>query len=113
VRLFKWIRRIAAKILNSYGPVRCVIVVAGDSLPPVLPYRNLVLAQDDGENWCLGMQCPCGCNDTIELLLVPEGKPRWDVVIDDQGRLTLEPSVWRASGCRSHFWIRKGRIYWC
>lgn len=111
--LFKWARRIAAKILNSCGPARCVIVVEGDSLPQVLPYRNLILAQDDGENWCVGMHCPCGCSDMIELFLVREGKPRWDLVIDDQGRPTLEPSVWRASGCRSHFWIRKGRVYWC
>ncbi|MDM9644782.1 DUF6527 family protein [Rhizobium sp. S163] len=28
-------------------------------------------------------------------------------------RPTLHPSVWRNSGCRSHFWVRRGRIAWC
>ena len=113
MRLFKWGRRIAGKFLDSYGPVRSVVAVDGDSLPSVLPYRNLVLARDDGENWCVGLRCPCGCDDTIELLLVREGRPRWDIIIDGHGRPTLNPSIWRSSGCCSHFWVKGGRIVWC
>ncbi|WP_318030080.1 DUF6527 family protein [Rhizobium ruizarguesonis] len=61
----------------------------------------------------VGMRCPCGCGDTIELLVAAETKPRWDVTIDEVRRPTLHPSVWRQKGCRSHFWIRRGRVHWC
>ncbi|WP_407119579.1 DUF6527 family protein [Bradyrhizobium sp. LMG 9283] len=46
-------------------------------------------------------------------MLLDEVKPRWDVVVDAEGRVSLHPSVWRRTGCRSHFWIRKGKVVWC
>ncbi|WP_425373246.1 DUF6527 family protein, partial [Klebsiella pneumoniae] len=33
--------------------------------------------------------------------------------VDGKGRPTLYPSIWRTTGCRSHFWVRIGRIHWC
>lgn len=111
--LFKWGRVVVGKLLDIYGPARTLIVIDGDSLPTTLPYRNLVLARDDGEDWCVGMQCPCGCGDTIELLVIQEARPRWDIAIDGKGQPTLTPSIWRTSGCHSHFWIKEGRIIWC
>ncbi|WP_420496783.1 DUF6527 family protein [Szabonella alba] len=59
------------------------------------------------------MRCPCGCGDIIELLVIAEAKPRWDVGADRERRPTLSPSVWRKTGCRSHFWVRRGRVQWC
>ncbi|WP_335339444.1 DUF6527 family protein [Bradyrhizobium sp. CCGE-LA001] len=50
---------------------------------------------------------------TIELLVVPEAKPRWDVSIDVKQRPSLKPSVWVQRGCRSHFWLKGGRVQWC
>lgn len=100
-QIFEWLR-----------PARKVIILAGDVLPYKLPKRNLVLLKDDDENWSVGFRCPCGCGDAIELLLLPSVKPRWDIQIDGGGRPTLFPSVLRISGCRSHFWLRRGRIEW-
>jgi hypothetical protein len=88
-------------------------VTEGDSLPKRLPGRNLVLARDGDEDWCVGMRCPCGCGETIELLLIREAKPRWDLLVDPSGRPSLKPSVWLQTGCRSHFWLRRGRVEWC
>lgn len=105
----KWWRN----TLERFGPRRRLRVIEGDSLPARLPRRDLVLARDDGEDWCVGMRCPCGCGYAIELLVVAEAKPRWDVKVDANGVSTLTPSVWRQKGCGSHFWIRAGRIYWC
>ena len=96
-----------------FGPRRRLIVVKGDSLPKAMPRRDLVLACDDGEDWCVGMRCPCGCGDVIELLVIAEAKPRWDAAVDQRGRPSLSPSVWRQKGCRSHFWLRHGRVEWC
>lgn len=107
------IRRWWRDLWERVAPARRVRIIEGDSLPPKLPRRDLVLARDDDEDWCVGLRCPCGCRATIELLVVPEAKPRWDLAIDAKGRPSLSPSVWRKTGCRSHFWLRAGRVRWC
>lgn len=109
MKLPRWIRR----AWDRFGPRRGLQVIAGDSLPRHLPRRDLVLARDDGEDWCVGMRCPCGCDTTIELLVIREARPRWDLTLDTSGRPSLKPSVWLQSGCKSHFWLRRGRVEWC
>jgi hypothetical protein len=109
MNIVSWFR----KLWDRHGPARRLIVVEGDSLPKKLPRRNLVLARDDGDDWSVGMRCPCGCGSTIELMVLPEAKPRWSVRVDDDGRASLHPSVWKQTGCRSHFWVKNGRIHWC
>lgn len=104
-----WWRRLKARV----SPARHLHVIAGDSLPKRLPRRNIILARDGGEDWCVGMRCPCGCGKTIELLLIQEARPRWDLSIDSKTRPSLSPSVWVQTGCRSHFWVRRGRVEWC
>lgn len=96
-----------------FAPRRSLVVIEGDSLPKRMPRRDLVLARDDGEDWSVGMRCPCGCGDIIELLVIEEAKPRWDIAVDGNGRPSLSPSVWRRKGCRSHFWLRQGKVQWC
>ena len=109
MRWFRAWRRLVDRML----PARRVSVIAGDSLPPILPHRDIVLARDDGDDWCVGMRCPCGCGQAIELMLIQEVTPRWDLSVDRLGRPTLQPSVWLQRGCQSHFWVRGGRIQWC
>jgi hypothetical protein len=105
----KWLRC----AWDKFGPRRGLQVVEGDSLPERLPRRDLALAREGDEDWCVGMRCPCGCGETIELLLIREAKPRWDLLVDPSGRPSLKPSVWLQRGCRSHFWLRHGRVEWC
>jgi hypothetical protein len=108
-RISRWWRDTWARL----GPPRRLRVIESDSLPSRMPKRDFVLARDDGEDWCVGMRCPCGCGHVIELLVVAEAKPRWDLIVDAKGRPTISPSIWLRNGCRSHFWIREGRVYWC
>ncbi|MET4803607.1 DUF6527 family protein [Bradyrhizobium sp. LB11.1] len=98
---------------DGIRPDRRIQIIEGDSLPSKLPKRDLVLAREDDEDWCVGLRCPCGCGTNIELLVVQEAKPRWDISIDAKRRPTLKPSVWVQRGCRSHFWLRDGRVIWC
>lgn len=104
----RWLRRILARL----APPRRLRVVESDSLPERLPWRDVVLARDGDEDWCVGMRCPCGCGRTIELLVIPEAKPRWDISVDRKRRPSLSPSVWLQKGCRSHFWLKAGRVQW-
>ncbi|MGD9804306.1 MAG: DUF6527 family protein [Hyphomicrobiaceae bacterium] len=109
MKVVRWLRR----FWDDYGPARRLQVIEGGTLPAPLPHRDLVLTRDDGEDWSVGMRCPCGCGAAIELMILPGANPRWSVQVDEAGRPTLHPSVWRRKGCRSHFWVRRGRIQWC
>lgn len=104
-----WWRRLVATLT----PRRSLKVVDGDTLPKKLPLWTLVMARDDGDDWSVGMRCPCGCGQRLEMMVLKEVKPRWDVSMDSHGYVSLHPSVWLREGCRSHFWIRSGKIVWC
>lgn len=105
---FEWLEMVR----EWFAPARKVLVQIGDTLPANMPKHDLILLKDDGEDWSVGFCCPCGCGEVIELLLLPDVAPRWDIRIDQRGRPTISPSVWRATGCRSHFWLHDGRIRW-
>jgi Family of unknown function (DUF6527) len=104
-----WWRRLS----DTIGPRRKLRIIEGDTIPDRLPFRDLLLAREDGEDWCLGLRCPCGCGKRLEMMLLKEVTPRWDLVIDHHGRVSLHPSVWLRTGCRSHFWVREGKVVWC
>ena len=46
-------------------------------------------------------------------LYVPGDRPGWKLRDHWDGTASLAPSVWRKVGCKSHFWLRKGRVEWC
>ena len=92
---------------------RSVIQLNGDSLPDKMPIRSIVVAIEDDEIWCVGLKCPCGCGYTIELPIIKEAKPRWDININSQNQISLFPSVFLKKGCKSHFWIKNGKITLC
>lgn len=109
MRIPQWLRR----SWDRYGPARRLVTIAGDTLPQRLPQRDLVLARESGEDICVGMRCPCGCGHAIQLATFDVARPRWDITVDRNGRPSLHPSVDMKKGCRSHFWVRGGRIIWC
>lgn len=78
-----------------------------------LKARTLYVVTEDGEPWSVAMLCPCGCGETLHMNLLPDERPVWRLTVHDDGSSTLHPSVNRIKGCRSHFWLRKGRVYWC
>lgn len=106
-------KKLLLRVFDFIAPPRVLKVVEGDSIPDQVPIRNLVLAREDDEDWCVAMRCPCGCGRKIELLIIKEAEPRWDLHVDLKGRPTLSPSVWLRDGCSSHFWVRAGRVRWC
>lgn len=60
----------------------------------------------------LVLACPDGCGDTLTVNLDRKAGPAWRLYRRDRG-ISVFPSVWRESGCRSHFVIWHGRILWC
>ena len=112
MKMLTWIEIGLQALRNWLTPRRKVHIQTGDTLPAVLPARDLVLLEDNGENWSVGFRCPCGCGDVIELLLLPEVEPRWDIEFNARRQPSLSPSVWKATGCKSHFWLKQGKIIW-
>ena len=103
---------LALSLADKHCAPRRLQVAPGEFVPAGMPWRGIVLVRDAGEDWSVAFRCPCGCGRTIELLVVPEGAPRWDLKIGSLGEPTLHPSVWLKDGCRSHFWLRGGRVHW-
>lgn len=86
--------------------------IAIDELPDSLKQQRLYLI---GERtpWSAALLCPCGCGEIIHLSLLQDEFPSWRVTFDRDALPTLQPSVWRTKGCRSHFFLRHGSIVWC
>lgn len=59
------------------------------------------------------LRCPCPLGETIRLSLMTSQFPSWTITSDWRGRPNVIPSVRQLDGCRSHFWIRHGRVTWC
>ncbi len=89
-----------------------VVPGEGDTLPARIQRQRLIHMMEAGESWSVGFHCPCGCGDVIELLLLSTVNPHWTLSVDRLDRPTLHPSVWKSTGCRSHFWVKNGQIIW-
>lgn len=107
-----WVRDTWQALKAWAAPTRRVAAVVEGDTPTSLPRRNLVLLTEGGEPWSAVMLCPCGCGQRVELPLLPQVKPRWRLEVDSQGLPTLHPSVWLTCGCKSHFFLLKGKIIW-
>ncbi|MCS6115937.1 DUF6527 family protein [Shewanella baltica] len=57
------------------------------------------------------MLCPCGCKSKINLNLIHSDKPTWTIKFDNK-MPTIKPSIWRTVGCKSHFFLRSGKVVW-
>ena len=65
-----------------------------------------------GVDRSLTMVCPDGCGETLTINLDRRSGPAWRFYIEEQA-VSLFPSVWRHTGCCSHFIVWRSRIYWC
>src|SRR5580698_8418642 len=63
--------------------------------------------------WSAALLCPCGCMETIHISLLENDSPSWSLHIGQRNKPSLEPSIWRKEGCRSHFYLSRGQIVWC
>jgi len=57
------------------------------------------------------MLCPSGCGEEIVINLDERAGPAWSFYNNERG-VTLYPSIWRGSSCRSHFIIWNDRVFW-
>lgn len=70
---------------------------------------DVVLVTRGKPRWLL-LRCPCGCGQEIPLNLDARAGKAWRLYRGSTSGLTLFPSVWRDTGCESHFVIWRNRI---
>jgi hypothetical protein len=106
------VRRRTSDFVSKRFGRRYLLTTVEGAFPAKLKHRRVYVLTEDGTPWQASMICPCGCGKTLELNLLPDERPVWRYSADKKGRVSLLPSVWRQVGCRSHFWLRNGRIMW-
>jgi hypothetical protein len=99
--------KLPRKKLKPYRSVRV------EEMPDTVKPLTVYLCGEGEHLWAAAMLCPCGCKEVIQLNLLKQARPRWSVQEHKDGSVSLMPSVWRQKGCRSHFFVRQGRIDWC
>jgi hypothetical protein len=96
------------------GNKKIYLIETASTIPKpeeVQHHKIICIGVDDNFKWAC-MKCPCGCDELLTLSLMRSHYPNWSLVIDKKHRPTLSPSVVNRKGCKSHFWIRKGKIIW-
>ena len=81
---------------------------------PEFPNNKVLYVEGNeklGDYWYALLKCPCGCEENIMLNLMDDAKPCWKVSIDNSD-FSISPSIWRIKNCKSHFWLRNGKIIW-
>jgi len=58
------------------------------------------------------LQCPCGCGESLHLNLMTSRDPCWELYIGANASATFKPSLWKKTGCRSHFHLVEGKVRW-
>jgi hypothetical protein len=107
MRLWQWV---ASWFRRSPKPLR---TIHQEELPEQLDAGAVYVLGEGQHKWFVAMACPCGCGDTVQVSLLADAKPRWRLIEHGDQTISLEPSVWRRVGCRSHFFLRRGLIEWC
>lgn len=71
---------------------------------------DAVLIERVQPRWLL-LSCPCGCGDEFPINLDPRAGPAWRLYMSKYTGISLYPSVWRESGCESHYVIWRDKIF--
>lgn len=107
-RILKWFLSLRNKLFKESEVYS--IRYCEDVPDNVKPYVIYVI----GENKCYWMalfKCPCGCDDEINLNLLDNTSPSWEIDhnVDEP---SISPSIRRIKKCKSHFFIKRGKVVW-
>jgi Family of unknown function (DUF6527) len=95
----------------SVRPLKITMTVTsrGDADSYLKSPGDAVLVERGSPRW-LVMKCPCGCGEVIPINLDGRSGPAWEFYPNRHIGDSVFPSVWRDTGCQSHFIVWYGRI---
>lgn len=103
-------RKIVAKLAEWLQPEHKYFFV--DDLPEHVSDKSIYIVGGKEHPWLIAFNCPCGCNNLIQLNLLKDADPCWKYKVTKKKKINISPSVWRNTGCKSHFFIHKSKIDW-
>lgn len=90
--------------------LRAVVPSRSEVAQFVLKPNDAVLVDRGGPRWLI-LSCPCGCGELFPINLDPRAGSAWRLYKSNREQLSIFPSVWRDTGCRSHYIIWRGAIH--
>jgi hypothetical protein len=85
--------------------VERMVAVPVDLAPPILEAGKLYVSQ---KYRAAVHTCCCGCGAKV---VTPLSSAEWRVEEGARG-VSVTPSIGNSRPCRSHYWIRDGRVVW-
>lgn len=82
-----------------------------DDVPDEPKEKVIYFVGEKDYYWQFVMICPCGCNSLLHMNLMKDQEPHWMYKVDNNF-ITIIPSIDRKVGCKSHFFIRSGKVIW-
>jgi hypothetical protein len=86
--------------------------VVHEKLPPSLSKKIVYVVADDECMWHMALICPCDCGETLYMNLLKDERPCWEITQHIDCTFSIYPSIRRLVGCKSHFWIKHGKLIW-
>lgn len=105
-----WLKKISAALTWLFKARYSVAEVK--DVPEIFSERIVYIVGEPGNAWLIAFKCPCGCNSIIYLNLLVEAEPKWYYKISKKRRISIYPSVLGKRGCKSHFFVKAGKILW-
>jgi hypothetical protein len=83
-----------------------------DDFPESIRENMIYIVGEKDHEWLAVLKCPCGCGDTVQLNLLKDAKPFWEIIRHKNGLISISPSINRIVNCKSHFSIIKEKVWW-
>lgn len=112
MKSMRLLKKLIGKFLRILGIYQYKIVFLNDNPRHEDVKSNIIyiVGDHDYAKWAY-MKCPDNCGENIMLNLSPKRRPSWTIIQDNFGRVSIYPSVHKLEGCKSHFWVKKGRLF--
>lgn len=110
--LFNWIFRLFRSITSQKTAIDELYKFEFvDDVPDQPQFKTVYFVGEKKYYWQSIMLCPCGCKSLLYMNLMQDMNPYWTFKID-KNKISLSPSVDRFVGCKSHFFLKDGKIIW-
>jgi len=96
--------------LNPKLNLKATVLSRGAASSYLKQPGDAVIIDRQGPRWLI-LLCPCGCGEEFPINLDPRAGPAWKLYKNQRTGLSLYPSVWRESECKSHYIIWRNKIF--
>ncbi|MGO8754722.1 MAG: DUF6527 family protein [Gallionellaceae bacterium] len=97
-------------MINPKLTLKATVLSRGAASSYLKKPGDAVIVDRQGPRWLI-LMCPCGCGEEFPINLDSRSGPAWRLYKNQRTGLSLYPSVWRESECKSHYIIWRNKIF--